>query len=378
VKYVALSLPELETLHGDVPLGDVVIREAINEPDELTGTLKRAMAYRQVRIEGTNRVAPLIRRRGTLIIADDGERQQAFIVEAEDEVEQSQDVLAITGVGFGWVLKETPWDAPKYDGVKVDPMVIVRKLFDYVTGQPGTINISVDQTVTPKSEWVGSEETTTEFTTGDGEDVSFDSGPYRLNWWSTADLYKELEDLAAETPFEWAEQTTMNRDTDDPPQFRIRLGYPRIEAVPREDHHFEIGFNVTEPQQPEDEDFFTHVLVLGNGDGSKKRRGEAARKETYRHRTVKVVTDQGLTSNKRCKALAQELVNKADREQRFIATCRVMDSPAARVGTFDKGDIIWVKGRTAWDNNHSQKCRIVAMERRLSDNSVALTLERWG
>ncbi len=117
--------------------------------------------------------------------------------------------------------------------------------------------------------------------------------------------------------------------------------------------------------------------MLGNGDGSKKRRGEAARKGTFRHRTVKVVTDQGLTSNKLCKRLAQNMVDRADREPRFIATCRVMDHPAARVGTFGVGDVIFMQGRTVWDENHLQKCRITQMDRRMSDNSVALTLERW-
>lgn len=375
MRYLAFTLPELESLHGEVPLSGDEIHEGINEPDELTGTLRRAHAYRSVRVEGTDRDVPLIRKRGTLIIADDQNRQQAFIIEAVDEVETSQDTLAITGVGFGWVLKDTPWLAERYDGVKVDPLAVVRKIFAYATSYPNTIDITVDDTESPEE--LGKKETSTEFTTGAGDDVEFHSGPYRLNWWSTADLYKILEDLATETPFEWAEETVMDRDDDSPPQFRIRLGWPRLEPIVRENHHFEIGINVTEPAQPEDEEFFTDVLVLGNGDGSKKRRGEASRKDTFRHRKVKVITDQGLTSNKLCKQLAQNEVKRADREQRFIATCRVHDTDAAPIGTFGVGDIIWLRGQTVWDPDHLQKCRITQMDRRMSDNSVALTLQRW-
>lgn len=377
MKYLAYTLPELELIHGDVPLADVVFHEGVNEPDEITCTLKRALAYRGIQVEGSDRVVPLIRRRGTLIVADDGQRQQGFIVEAEDELDLQQDTLGITGVGHAWLLKDHPWNAPRYDGVQVDPLAIVRRIFDYVTSYADSIEIDVDNT--RSSVRVGDEEQTSdEFTRADGTVVdSFEYGPYRLNAWSTEDLFKELEDLAAETPFEWAEETRLSRDDDTPPQFRIRLGWPRLEAVNRPNHWFEIGLNVTEPEQPDDEDFFTHVLVFGNGDGSAKKRGEAARKPTGRHRKYKVVTDQGLRTNGRCKALAQELADRADRESRFIETCRVMDHDAARVGTFGVGDVITVRGQTVWDPNHIQTCRIKQLDRRMSDNSVALTLERW-
>lgn len=378
MKYLAFTLPELEPLHNDVPLQGVVIHEGVNEPDEITGTLRRAVAYSKLRVEGADHSVPLIRRRGTLLVADDGNRQQGFIVEADDEETPTKDTLAITGVGYGWLLKDAPWLGKRFDGVDEDPLDIVRRIFDYVTSYPGTIDIQVDNTRSPVR--IGDEEQTSdEFTRADGTVVdSFDYGPYRLNWWQTSDLYKNLEDLAAETPFEWAEETVMSRTGDTPPQFRIRLGWPRLEPIVRHDHHFEIGLNVTEPQQPEDEDFFTDILVLGNGDGSAKRRGRATRQPTGRHRTPKVITDQGLTSNKLCAQLAQEMADRADRESRFIETCRVMDHPAARVGTFGVGDVIFLQGETVWDPNHLQKCRIKQMDRRISDNSVALTLERWG
>lgn len=377
MKYLAFTLPELELLDGDVPLDGVVFHEGRNESDEITATLKRAMAYQQIQIEGTDRVTPLIRKRGTLIVADDGQRQQGFLVEAEDELEISQDNLSITGVGHGWVLKDHPWNAPRYDGVQVDPLDIVRRIFAYASSYPDAIDIDVDRTTSEVL--VGDEEQTSdEFTRSDGTVVeSFEYGPYRLNAWSTEDLYKELQDLAVETPFEWAEETIMSRDDDSPPRFRIRLGWPRLEPIVRHDHRFEIGLNVTEPKQPEDEDFFTHLIVYGNGDGPTKKRGEAARKTTLRHRKYKTITDQGLRTDRLCAAMAQQIVDRADRESRFIETCRVMDNEAAPVGTFGVGDVIFIQGQTVWDPEHFQRCRIKQMDRRMSDNSVALTLERW-
>ena len=70
---------------------------------------------------------------------------------------------------------------------------------------------------------VGEEERDVNFSTGDGQDVSFETGPFRLNPVDTQDLAKTIEDLAADTPFDYLEET---RWVGESIRHRMRLGYP--------------------------------------------------------------------------------------------------------------------------------------------------------
>ena len=140
--------------------------------------------------------------------------------------------------------------------------------------------------------------------------------------------------------------------------------------------YFELGVNVVEPQQPEEDEFFTDVYVVGGGEGSSKFRATQSRKNTKRHKKWKTISDQSLRSKKICQEIANAEVARADEDARFVETCRVLDHPAARPGSFRKGDIITLRGKTAWDDDHVQRCRIVATERRMVDNTTTLTLAR--
>lgn len=376
MQYLAFTAPDLIQIHDNVPLAGVHIAEGINEPDELTGTLPKALAYEGITVEGTDRQVALIRRYGTLIVAHEPGRAQAFLIDQDDEDGQSQDKLHIAGTGFGWIPKKVPWVTDRYDGVEVDPLAVLRRIWDHVTSFTETLTVQVDALDSPEK--VGKEEQHNEgFTRSDGSVAeAFDHGPYRLNRWDTHDLQKQIDELAEETPFEWAERTTLNLDSEDPPTFRIQLGYPRIKPIIRHDHHFEIGYNVSEPQQPEDEDFFTDIYVFGNGSGPTKKWGNAQRANTGRHRAVKTISDTSLTTNGQCNQRARDEARRADREARFIESCRVLHTEAAPTGTYGKGDVIYLFGRTVW-GDHGQWCRIVHLDRRMSDNSVQLTLARW-
>lgn len=377
MKYLAFALPGLEPLHNDVPLSGVTLSLGVNEAGEINATLDRATAYQQIAIEGTDRTVALIRERGTLIVAVDGNEAFAYIVETVEQSSQDQEKLIVQGFGHGALLDGIRWSDRARSFIEEDPLNIIRELWAHNSNFDDMLAVTVDNTRSPVR--VGEEEREVEFTTGDGQDVSFETGPRRLNWWSTTDMGKEFADYADETPFEWAERTIIDLDSDEPPRFHIRLGYPRLETPDRsETHHFEVGLNVVSPEQSTDDDysFFSEVFVLGNGEGSEKRRGEAFRRNTGRLRTVRVMEEQGIDSNRLADERARAAVEKANQDERFWETITVLPHPAAQPGTYGVGDIITVKGQTVW-GWHEQRCRILRLSRTVADDRITLTLGRW-
>lgn len=395
MRYHAYRLPNLELITGAVQLRGATLYRGLNEPGELKATLDKAAAFQNLTIEGTDKTVPLLSDQGTLLVADpesDDQPARAFIVGPLEEDSDGQDRVIFSAVGFGHTPKDQPWDPandhvrqaladvpgwrPKTGevaGVEVDPLDMVRAIWTLLNASPDTINVEVDATRSPVR--IGEEERTVEFTTGDGADVSFETGPYRLNWWDTDDLQKEIDDRATETPFEWREETLFNRDDDSPPSFRIRLGYPRFESVRRDNLHFELDTNVFDAKLADEDEYFSEVLVVGNGEGSQKRRGHHARRHHGRLRKVKVISGQGVDSHRLANEIARKACEQADRDARFIASCTVKDHPAARLGTFDIGDIITIKGQTVW-GPHEQDCRIITLEHNVDAHQVEITLER--
>ncbi|WP_296249559.1 hypothetical protein [uncultured Stenotrophomonas sp.] len=372
-RFFYFKLPDLELIASDVQLEDTSIRWALNEPAELTASLDRATAYQQVRVESTGETVPLIRDHGTLIVVIEAGTAHSFIVDYVIDDDSSQDRLMFSAVGFGSIPMGEPWRGPAYKEIQVDPLDVFRHAWEWVTSDPSTLNVSVDTTQSPVR--IGEEERDVSFETDDGDQVDFSAGPYRLNWWTTDDIGKELADLASNTPFEWREETRLSADSDDPPEFRIRLGYPRLGAPRRDDLKFTIGVNVTEPAQDDSIEFFSDVFVIGAGEGSAKVRGQYTRSGHGRMRKTKVISDQSITSRQRADEVAREHADKADRDEQFISSCRVLPHDAAPIGSYSVGDVITITGRMSW-GTVEQDGRIVSLERRFSDDSVLLELER--
>ena len=373
MRYFAYRLPDLKPLHGAVDLRGVSLYRAINEPGELRGTLDKAQAYEGMVVEGESSTVRLMRDYGTLLVADDGNTARAFIVDLVTQDAEHQDRLAISAVGFGHLPHEQPWLARQKTYIQADPMGIVRDIWAYLVGRESSVPVSVAGTRSPVR--IGEEEREVSFTTGAGEDVNFTAGPYRLAWWSSEDLKKNLDDLAEETPFEWREVTRFDRDTDDPPQLHIDLGYPRLDSTRRDNLHFSVDVNVYDVKFEDEADWFSEVLVIGNGEGEAKLRAEASRRRQTRQKRVKVIEDNSLMSKRLCEQVAQQEVDRADREGAFIESCTVTNHPAAPLHAFDIGDTITIKGRYPW-GDHEQDCRVLSIEHNIAEDSYALGLGR--
>lgn len=375
MRFFAYRLPNMELLSGSVQLQDVVLSRGENRAGELRAVLNRESAFRLVHDESTGEMVPLIRDKGTLLVADNGIVARSFIVDMTAPDAEHADRLQLSAVGFGDLPREEPWRGPAYKGIQVDPLEVYRHAWAYVTSFDDVPNVTVDPTTTPRSEWIGKEERRVEFTTSAGEDVAFDSGPYRLNWWTVDDIKGELDKLVTGTPFEWAEETRFNRDDDSPPRLHIRLGYPRLQGARREGIKLTVGVNVSEPETPAETDFFSECFVLGAGEGSDKVRGDAVRKHHGRMRRTKVISDTSIRSRAEASKRATDECARADREAQFIQSCRVNNHPAARPGTYDVGDIVTLTGLMPW-GRIEQDCRIVELEHRLTDDSFKLTFAR--
>lgn len=366
----------MEHLSGSVALDGVTLSRGFNVPGELRAVMNRESALRSVRDESTGEDVPLIRDKGTLIVADNGAVARAFIVDLTSEDVDRSDRLQISAVGHGDLPRGEPWRGPAYKGITVDPLDVYRHAWAYVSGFDEVPDVTVDPTKTPRSEWIGEEERRVEsFTRSDGSVAdAFDAGPYRLNWWSVDDIQERLDKLAADTPFEWVEETRFNRDDESPPRLHIRVGYPRLTGR-RPDIKLTVGVNVIEVETPDETDFFSECFVLGAGEGSDKVRGQAVRKNHGRMRRTRVISDTSISTRKQAGQRAQEECDRADKDSRFIESCRVVSHPAARPGTYDVGDIITLTGTMPW-GRIEQDSRIIHLEHRLDDDSFKLTLER--
>lgn len=369
MRYHAFRLPDLAPLSGAVELRGATLYRALNEPGELKGTLDKAQAYEQVMVEGEPGTVRLMRDHGTLIVADNGNRAWGFIIDLATQAADHQDRLVVAGTGFGFLPSEQPWLGAHKKYVQEDPLNIVRDIWAYMSERENSLTVTTDSTRSPVR--VGEAERPPGFVS-QGES---DEGPYVLVWHNADDLQKHIEDLAEETPFEWRELTRFNRDSEDPPGFHIELGYPRLGSARRDELHFTVDVNVTAPAFEDEVDWFSEVLVLGNGEGQSRKRGRGYRSNPDRLRRVKVIEDNSLMSNSLCATRAQAEADRADREGVFINECTVLDHDAAPLGTFDIGDTITLHGRFTW-GRHSQDCRIRSIEHDVAANTMKLTLER--
>lgn len=334
-RYIAQAVPSGEFLHWDLPLADVQIARTLSGPGRLTGKLDVPL----------DDLGDVLLPWGTAIWAEaDSEIRGGGIL---TPLESDEDALTIDCVGISGYPQGMPWTGDKQALVDVDPLDIVRMVWDHLQSQPGgALGVQVDATRSPVR--VGEPEREVEFTTGDDTEVTFEAGPYRLEWWSTHDLGRVIDDLAADTPFEYLEQTAWEGDAL---AHRLRLGYPTLgqrktgPTAPR----FALGENVTAVPvlSGEDDDYASDVLALGAGEGNAMVRAHLHRDGATGLRRVHVYTDKTARS-------MNALSNSARRELAWLTgaprmqTLVVRDHPNAPLGSFDVGDEIFAEGASGW------------------------------
>lgn len=181
--------------------------------------------------------------------------------------------------------------------------------------------------------------------------------PYVLAWWEAPDCGTELDQLAAETPFDYSEEHLWN--ADGTVRHRIRVDYPRL-GRKRPELAFVQGENVTKVVEltKNGDDYANGVMGLGKGEGSATLRSETAIRDG-RLRRPKVYTDKLAATIARLRALVNGELNRSNLDPE-LTQITVRDHPNARIGSWNMGDDILVRCELPWIGYVELWCRITS------------------
>lgn len=335
-RFIAQRLPSGEFLDWDLPLTDVQVTSELSGPGGLVGTVPVEVA-RLKAADGR----PLLEPYGCAVWAEaSGQiRGGGILVDSYFDGQSWR----LDCVGLSGYLSGMPWTGGEYSGVQVDPLGVVRRVWNHAQSQVGgDLGVVVDSTSSPVR--VGTKKEDVEFTTNEGKDVAFEAGPFLLTPWTTHDLGKVVDDLAQQTPFDYVNHTAWSGDTL---VHRLELAYPR-RGSRREDLRFVVGENVTiDPTQTMDgADYASEVLVLGAGEGRKMVRASVAASRD-RLRRVAVVTDKSVRSKSAATSLGR-LHLAARTGVPTISEVVVTDGPLASISSIVVGDEVFVQSEAGW------------------------------
>src|SRR5690625_3743423 len=350
-RVILQALPSGEILDWAVPLMGADVTRVLSGPGALSGTLPEGYGF-PVREWGS-----------ALWVESDGVFHGGGIVTT---VEHADREIRVACTGVTGYAQDMPWLAPREDLVDVDPLSIVRMIWDHLQGSAGgDVHLTVDALTSPVR--VGEEEQDVEFTTGDGDEVEFETGPFRLNPIDTQDLAKVIEDLAGDTPFDYLEETRW--DGEDI-RHRMRLGYPAL-GVSRSEYSLDTRVNMTTLPTLgyADDDYASEVLLVGAGEGRDAVTAHVPER-AERLRRVAIITDKSVRSKKTAARVAREELAARTAEGE-VSNLVVIDSPNAPLDVLQPGDSIPVVGPLATGAYLDHRVRIVEMTRALDDFSTA-------
>jgi hypothetical protein len=319
----------------ELPLRSVQITDVLSGPPRLTGELSPEFS----RLIGDDQ-QPIIKRWSTAIYAEaDGVIRLGTIV---DNIDMQGPTMSLDCIGFSGYPQGMPY-TDSWFGVEIDPLDVVRHIWNHLQSKPdGHIGLAVDTTThTPIK--LGTELTQDEYDTQYGGGT-FESGPVQLNWYSTDDLGRVIDDLAASTPFDYHEKHYWNGDDIS---HVLDFGYPRIGAR-REDLRFALGENVfvMPSVNSAGDEYANQIMALGAGEGRDMLRSLVGKRDGGVRR-VKVVTDKSLRQVPLLTTLARGMLSRAQAPY-DVTELEVRDHPHAAISSIHPGDEILLFGDTGY------------------------------
>lgn len=300
---------------------------------------------------------PFLQEWGTFVYVEDdnGAIRNAGIVTKID-VEGSR--LKIEAPGFATYPHGLP-----YGGVQrlvhVDPLNVVRLLWSHVQSTSrSALGITVDGTVTPQARWIGK---------------NFD--PYSLAWWDHVDCGSEIDNLAKQTPFDYAEQHTWTDSSKTAVNHHIQIGYPRL-GRKRTDLRFAEGENIIAPPIAVTIDggqYANEVIGIGKGEGSVMVHATYSIDDGRLRRPL-IMTDKYADQARLNSILVDELNKRLNVTD--ITSVTVRDHPNAPLSAFDPGDDILVQADLPWVGKVRLWVRVLTVTEADADPTIAVLATR--
>jgi hypothetical protein len=333
-------------LHPDLPLTGVSVTTAVNATDEMTGVITPfSRAIKESLVEW-----------GACIWAEAAGKIRGGGILVHTETTGSAIRVETMGMhGYAYGLPYT--SGTSYNGVEVDPLDVYRTIWNYIqTQQGGNLGLTFPSLKTGLK--IGVELAQGEFDTQEGP-ISYESGPYKLNFWETHDLGKAIDDLAADTPFQFREISEWSGDIIT---HRMDLAYPRFN-VQRKDLRFVVGENVIiQPKVSKaGDDWASELELLGAGEGRTMVRGSASLPRGNRLRRVVVIEDKTIKSFTTANTRAYNLL-KARIEIGDLTEFTVLDHPLAPMGAVRPGDEIFLSLDYDWQEGEGFWVRVQSIQ----------------
>ena len=348
-------------LHPELPLTGVSITTAVNATDELTGTLTPFAPE----------IKDMLVKWGACIWAEaDGLIRGGGILVHSETVGSAINLECMGLHGYAYGMPYT--DLTSYNGVEIDPLDGYRQIWSHLQSQPGG-NVGLQIPATKTGLKIGVALQQGQFDTVNGP-LTYESGPYALNWWETHDLGKAIDDLRADTPFDFRERHEWEGDTI---AHYMDLAYPRF-TNRATGVRFVVGENVIiQPSVEESGDLWSSEKeLLGAGEGRTMIRGYASLPRGGRLRRVSVVEDKAIKEYAKANARAYNLL-KADVEIGDITSITVQDHPLAPMGSVKAGDEIFLSLDYDWQEGQGFWVRIQSITYSPDDsNNYVLSIVR--
>lgn len=301
-----------EWISRDFDLGQGTITRALSSPGGIQGVIEPELRQR-VHSDGLR----ILEKWATAIYAErDGQIRAGGIVV---DLGYEGGPVSIDTPGFTTYPHGIPYALATNFG-RVDPLDVVRHIWNHLQSYSnGNLGVVVDSTTSPRR-------------------IGDNANPYGLLWWETPDCGTEIDNLARETPFDYAEEHAWANSAKSAVTHRLRLGYPRL-GRRRDDMRFVEGENVTETVPIDDagSEHANDFLGIGKGEGAAMIHSNIAFVDG-RLRRAKVITDK-TADKRRIDAILAYHQQRAS-EVQDIEEVHIIDHPNARIAAIDPGDDI--------------------------------------
>lgn len=344
-------------LEWDLPLSDVQVEQVLSGHGGITATLTPELEH--LRVGGEQLFVPW----HTCLYAEaDGViRGGGLLIEPEED----GPALSLDAPGHTCYLDGMP-----YTDVQLiergDPLTVARHLWEHTQQRDGfNLGVNLAGASTSREMFLG-DDTVDPSTTPQRVD------PYVLAYWQTHDLTREYTALAEMAPFEWEIRHRWDGETI---RHDLHHGYPRL-GRRRDDLRFVIGENLhSEPAiTTTAEEYASHVLVLGAGEGRSMMRAEESTTPTRLGRYA-VITDRTITTPTAARARGRaELAALAGSPD--VAELEVSQHPNAALGSYGVGDEILLQTRPGWQDVSELWVRILSITIRPDQPTTRLQVRR--